>query len=627
VAAVDGLDLTVHAGQVFGLLGLNGAGKTTTLRILVGLARPTDGSALVFGEPVEPGAPVLRRVGSLVDSPGFAPHLSARANLELHWNAGGGAPGDGAVADALRISRLGDAEDRPVKGYSFGMRQRLGLARALLGRPPLLVLDEPTTGLDPQQVKEVRGLIRAVARNGTTVLLSSHVLAEVEQVCSHAAVIDRGKLVASGTVADLSGAASTLFVEVDDVPTAMLVLGAIPGIAGLRLEGSGILVELGAIERKRVTEALVGAGVGVETVTSRHQLEDAFLGLLELAGPSVTTTAALEPPSRRDPPAALPAPAAQAAALPAPATAAPAAPLATGPQPRATKAAEDSLASRAQGPGPFRELRLLLSAEARMQLRRPRTWVSLAFVSVVPVLITAAFALGGASGNPQTSSIGNFLPLVRQSGLDMPLAALDAMAPFLLVVVVSLFAGEALTAEANWGTLRALLTRPASRGRLLAAKALVAAALSMASCLLVAITGLLSGVIAFGWHVVVAPGAVLFTQVQTLERLVVVVAYVFLALSSTGAFALLLSTVTDSVLGAVAGGIGFAVVSEILDSIPALGSARVVLPTHLMMAWGGLFTRPEQIAPMAHGLLVQLPYVSAFCAAAWWWFDRKDVLS
>ncbi len=280
VTAVDDLSLTVGAGEIWGLLGLNGAGKTTTLRMLVGLARPTEGEILVFGRPMTPDAEVLRQVGSMVDTPGFAPHLSGRANLELYWAAGGNDPGDGAVDRGLAIADLGEDADRGVRSYSVGMRQRLGLARALLGRPPLLILDEPTSGLDPRQVREVRSLIRSVAARGTTVLLSSHLLAEVEQVCTHVAVIDRGHLVTAGTVAELTGAADTVYLEVDEVPAAMLLLGAMTQVIGLRLDGKGLLVELAGLSRPELVSALVRARIGVETIMGRHRLEDAFLGIL-----------------------------------------------------------------------------------------------------------------------------------------------------------------------------------------------------------------------------------------------------------------------------------------------------------------------------------------------------------
>jgi len=210
VQAVDGLDLTVLEGQIVGLAGPNGAGKSVTLRILLGLVRPTSGTAELFGEPVGPGAKVLGRVGALVDGPGFVPHLSGLDNLHLAWRTTGRPAQDADFDRALAIAGLGTAIARPYRTYSHGMRYRLGLAQALLGRPDLLILDEPTTGLDPAHIREVRGAISEAAGRGSTVLMSSHLLSEVEQVCTHAAVMRHGRLLASGSVAELIGEAGTL---------------------------------------------------------------------------------------------------------------------------------------------------------------------------------------------------------------------------------------------------------------------------------------------------------------------------------------------------------------------------------------------------------------------------------
>ena len=280
VLAVDHLDFEVGAGEVCGLLGPNGAGKTTALRMLVGLVHPSGGETRLFGRRVKPGRAELRRVGTMIEEAAFVPHLSGIANLRYAWE-GGGDPWSGADVDgALAVAGLGDAIDRKVKTYSQGMRQRLGLARALLGRPELLVLDEPTNGLDPQEMRAVRGLVRRVADAGSTVLLSSHILSEVEQVCSNAVVMDRGRLVSSGTVADLVSAGSSAYVEVDDVERARRVLGALSGVAGVGDESPGLVVDLDGATRPELVDALVLAGIGVQTVTSRHALEEAFLGLV-----------------------------------------------------------------------------------------------------------------------------------------------------------------------------------------------------------------------------------------------------------------------------------------------------------------------------------------------------------
>jgi ABC-2 type transport system ATP-binding protein len=281
VLAVDDLSFAVERGQVCGLLGPNGAGKTTCLRMLLGLIRPTAGETRLFGERVTAGSDQLRRLGALIETSAFVPHLSGMRNLRLWWEAGGDRWEDADLDQALAIADLGAAIDRKVKTYSQGMRQRLGLARVLLGKPEVLVLDEPTNGLDPGEMREVRQLVRRVAEAGSTVLFSSHVLAEVEQICTHAVVMDKGRLVATGSVSDLIGASGTVYLEVDDAATAMRVLEALPTVSRVDDEMPGLAVTMDGGRRSELVAALVGAGIAVETVTARRRLEDAFLGLVE----------------------------------------------------------------------------------------------------------------------------------------------------------------------------------------------------------------------------------------------------------------------------------------------------------------------------------------------------------
>jgi ABC-2 type transport system ATP-binding protein len=280
VLAVDALDFAVRQGDVCGLLGPNGAGKTTTLRVLVGLVFADAGEARLLGHRVRPGDPDLARVGTMIEESAFVPYLSGERNLRLWWEAGGARWQDADVETALSVADLGSAIDRKVKTYSQGMKQRLGLARALLSRPDVLVLDEPTSGLDPGEMREVRQLLRRVSEQGATVLLSSHLLTEVEQVCTHAVVMDKGRLVAAGSVTELIGTTGSVYLEVTNVRRATSVLKKLKGVRRVVPEPPGLAVEIDGIKRSDLVAGLVGAGVGVETVTARHGLEDAFLGMV-----------------------------------------------------------------------------------------------------------------------------------------------------------------------------------------------------------------------------------------------------------------------------------------------------------------------------------------------------------
>lgn len=195
--AVSDLSFTVKRGQVLGLLGPNGAGKTTTLRMLMGLIFPTEGAIYLNGQAVYPGSPSLANLGSFVEGPGFLPHLSGRENLDLYWKSIG-RTGEKFLDEVIEIANLGTALDKKVRAYSQGMRQRLAIAQAMLGMPDLLVLDEPTNGLDPQQIAEMRSVLKNYASTGRTVIVSSHLLAEVQQTCSDVVLMHRGKLVAFG---------------------------------------------------------------------------------------------------------------------------------------------------------------------------------------------------------------------------------------------------------------------------------------------------------------------------------------------------------------------------------------------------------------------------------------------
>ncbi|WP_448006548.1 ABC transporter ATP-binding protein [Agromyces bauzanensis] len=284
--AVDGLGLAVPRGSVFGFLGPNGSGKTTTIRMLLGLVAATAGDARVLGAEMPRHVDtVLPRVGALVEGPAFSPYLSGEANLRRFDAADRWAPRrtrSARVAEALDRVGLSHAARKKVHAYSLGMKQRLGLANALLTPRELLVLDEPTNGLDPQGTREVRALIRSFADDGTTVFVSSHLLAEVEQVCTHVGVMSAGRLVAQGTLDEFRAEGETrVLVRTPDVARAREVLAGL----GLAVEHvaageASVTARLGATPPERVVAALVEAGVRVRGFETLHaDLEQRFVEL------------------------------------------------------------------------------------------------------------------------------------------------------------------------------------------------------------------------------------------------------------------------------------------------------------------------------------------------------------
>jgi ABC-type multidrug transport system ATPase subunit len=282
--AVDGVDLAVPLGSTYGFLGPNGSGKTTTIKLLLGLLNPTAGSCRLLGHPMpERAEEVLPLVGALVEGPAFYPWLSGWDNL-ARFDAMGPGPAKGdrrsRIGEALEKVGLTPAKDKKYKAYSLGMRQRLGLALALLRPRELLVLDEPTNGMDPQGTREIRHLIRELGSGGTTVFLSSHLLSEVEQVCTHVGVMHRGRLLMQGTPAELRGGTSPrLRVEVDDPKRACEILSRM-GMRDLSQQGAQVVGPLDGLLPEDCNRELVAAGVGVRMLQREQQsLEDAFVAL------------------------------------------------------------------------------------------------------------------------------------------------------------------------------------------------------------------------------------------------------------------------------------------------------------------------------------------------------------
>jgi ABC-2 type transport system ATP-binding protein len=282
--AIAGLDLEVPEGGVFGFLGPNGSGKTTTIRCLLGLVRPTGGRATVLGAEVPKDlARVKGNVGSIVETPTLFPAFSARRNLELLGRLEGIGPS--AVSAMLLRVGLGGREDDPVRAYSLGMRQRLGLAAALLKDPALLILDEPANGLDPAGIKEFRDLIRSLGAEGRTVFVSSHLLGEVQQMCDRVAIIARGRLVTQGSVGEVLslGHRARLLTRVPDAGAATAVLASAGIVASAYDPVTDLLyVDVAPNEGARVTEVLARAGIYLsELRTEEVDLETVFLELTE----------------------------------------------------------------------------------------------------------------------------------------------------------------------------------------------------------------------------------------------------------------------------------------------------------------------------------------------------------
>ena len=279
--ALDGLDLRVPEGGVFGFLGPNGSGKTTTIRCLLGLVRASAGSSRLLNAGPSELSSVIDKVGSMVETPQFFPNFSGRRNLELLARIDG--IGRARVDETLDLVGLGSRARSPFRTYSLGMKQRLGLAAALVKDPEVLILDEPANGLDPAGIKEIRDLVRRLGSEGRTVFVSSHLLGEVQQMCDRVAILARGRLVTEGPVTDVLsiGRAARLMVRVEPLDAALETLRSAELDA--TLDGDHILVQLPAEDAARVTEVLADARMYVSELRPEEiDLETVFL---ELTGP------------------------------------------------------------------------------------------------------------------------------------------------------------------------------------------------------------------------------------------------------------------------------------------------------------------------------------------------------
>ncbi len=274
--AVDSVNITAYEGEVFGFLGPNGAGKTTTLGMTLGLVYPTSGEARVLGQRVTPDrTAALKNVGALLGAPAFVPYLSAWENVELVSRLTPGVNGK-RIAEVLELVGLGKVGRKRVSRFSTGMKQRVGLAMALVHRPRFVILDEPTSGLDPAGMREIRQLLRSLAENGTSVLLSSHLLTEVQQICDRIAIINHGRIVAQGRVDELlNGQKPGVRVTVSDVESAVRALEALANVS-VQTNGSSLTIS-GADSQTVMNHLLQNHIIPTEVAVQKNDLEALFM--------------------------------------------------------------------------------------------------------------------------------------------------------------------------------------------------------------------------------------------------------------------------------------------------------------------------------------------------------------
>ncbi len=282
--AVAGIDIELPAGVVSGFVGPNGAGKTTTIGMLLGLIRPTSGTAEVLGHPITNPSAYLSRVGALIEAPSFYPTLSGRRNLEVLARLG--RIDRGRIEEALQLVELSDRAGDLVRAYSLGMKQRLGVAAALLPDPELMILDEPTNGLDPAGIREIRELLRGLADRGITVFVSSHLLAEIEAICDHLVLIDNGRIAFQGGIAELLAAQHSELLAVPEHDSDLDALVALCVRAGhpAHVDGDGVRVQAAGDWAAELNRKAMGAGITLRGLQStRASLEEAFFAITDRA--------------------------------------------------------------------------------------------------------------------------------------------------------------------------------------------------------------------------------------------------------------------------------------------------------------------------------------------------------
>ena len=600
--AVDHVDLDVPAGAVYGFLGPNGSGKTTTIRMLLGLIAPSDGTHSLLGVPMPTGAAaVLPQVGALVEGPAFHPYLSGRDNLMRLDAADRSVPGGRArerVGEALDRVGLSAAARKKYRAYSLGMRQRLGLAGALLRQRELFVLDEPTNGLDPQGTREVRHLVHEVAGEGATVFVSSHLLSEIEQMCTHVGVMSRGKLVFQGSLADL-GAASVDPAAGADVRAGRGGHGADRARSGRadgrRRPGLRRARSTGQRQGHRRPGRRRGAGApaGRRAARPRGAVRRPDRGGLRCRPVSWPG----RPRPSRNP----------------------------------TDAAGAAPARRAgRPPDDVRRQRWRRRVLAVHPLRAPADLPAPPQPGPARRAVAARRSCSASPSGSRRPSNGDgpaFIGDITENGLFLAFTSLVVTLPIFLPLTVSVVAGESIAGEASTGSLRNLLVVPVGRTRLLVVKYLGIAAYSIVAAATVFLVGTIVGFLLFPHGPVTLLSGNVISGGSAVWRALLVAGYVAAMLLGIAAIGLFISTLTEVPMGAMAATAVLVIVAEIADAVPQIAWLHPYLFTHYWLAFGDLLRQPIATHDISLGLLSQLAYLAIFGSLAWARFTTKDITS
>ena len=564
IVAVDHVDLTVEPGDVFGYLGPNGAGKTTSLRMMLGLIRPTEGSVRLFGrDPLEEGAKALDGVAGFVEEPRFYPYLSGRKNLRLLADYDDG-DSRSRIEEMLELVELRDRAKDRVGGYSHGMRQRLGIAASLLREPKLLLLDEPTTGLDPAGMRDMRELVRRLAGEGLTVLLSSHLLGEVEDLCNRVAIIRKGQIVYEGALKQLLATARERLPHADDRARAG--------------EGALSLASRHRRGRARRPAARVQGGRGC----ARRPHDRAR------PGPHRGHRAR---PCDREP---------------------------RRPVPRAHRRRVER--PRSRGGRRMSAVAKVYRWEIAKLLAQKRTYLGVGTAALVPVIFVVVLVL--QTGGPNDVPLGRY---IRDTGLAVPFVVLFFMSIWGFPLITALVAGDIVAAESQHGTLKTILTRSRDRGEVFTGKVLATITYTLTIILAMGLVGLVAGSIAWGFHPLTSLSGTKVSAGHGVGLLAASLAIYAFPLVGIAAFGLMLSTITRNSAAAVVGTLMWALLMQLLGVLPGTESFRAYLLGTQFDAWHGFLRTPADWSPVIRAVWVCALYIALPLAAAYTVFLRRDV--